>query len=143
MERDKLIELLKTHEKMEKEHVAQLTKIEMDVRNAAAKLLLKEMILDSQKHADILATILTTMKGVPKSETLWQYELEGYVDPIVVRKAVENHMKMEADVLSHVEKEIKETKDEGIKLLLGHIAEDEKKHHKILEEIVKNSYKIT
>jgi hypothetical protein len=32
-----------------------------------------------------------------------------------------------------LEEEIKKSKDEGIKLLLHHIAEDEKKHHEILK----------
>jgi rubrerythrin len=143
MEQNELIKLLKTHEQIEKEHVVQLSKIEKQTGNAAAKLLLLEMHLDSEKHAGIIAGILETLKGAPKNKTLWQYELESYVDPVVVRRSVENHIKMEQDVLAHVEEEIKKSKDEGIKLLLQHIAEDEKKHHKILEEIIKNSYKIT
>jgi len=101
------------------------------------------MRLDSEKHAGILTGILETLKGVPPSKTLWEYELEGYIDPIIVKKSLEEHVKMEADVLAHVEEEMKHTKDEGLKLLLRHIAEDEKKHQKILEEIVKNLYKIT
>jgi len=142
-QKDRLVQLLKKHAKIEREHVKQLGKIEKDTGNAAAKLLLLEMKLDSKKHAGIISGILKTVRGVPSSKTLWQYELDSYVDPVVVRRAVENHIKMESDVLAHVEEEIKQTKDEGIKLLLQHIAEDEKKHHKILEEIVKNSYKIS
>jgi rubrerythrin len=60
-----------------------------------------------------------------------------------VKRSLEEHVRMEADVLAHVEEEMRHTRDEGLKLLLRHIAEDEKKHHKILEEIVKNLYKIT
>ncbi len=64
------------------------------------------------------------------------------MDPFVVKKALEDHVKMETDVLAHVEEEMKHTKDEGLKLLLQHIAEDEKKHHKILETVAENMYKI-
>lgn len=60
-----------------------------------------------------------------------------------MKKRLEEHVRMEADVLAHVEEEMRHTRDEGLKLLLRHIAEDERKHHKILEEIVKNLYKIT
>ncbi len=141
--KDEIIQLIKRHINIERDHVLRLNEIRKKVDNAAAKLLLLEMQLDSKKHEDILTAILTTIEGVPSSKTLWQYRLEGYIDPILARKEVENHIQMETDVLAHVEEEIKKTKDESIKMLLQHIAEDEKKHHKILEEIAKNTYKIT
>jgi bacterioferritin (cytochrome b1) len=99
------------------------------------------MELDSQKHASILSGILKVLKGVPPSKTLWNYRIESYVDELVVKRELETHMKMETDILDHVEKETEQTADEGLKLLLQNIAEDEKKHHKILETIVKYSYK--
>lgn len=141
-ENEELIQLLEKHVGIEKDQVKRLSGIAKKTGNAAAKLLLSEMQLDSMKHADILNAILNVVKQAPVSKTLWQYELDAYVDPVLVRREVENHMKMEDEVLVHVEKEIKQTKDEGIKLLLQHIAEDERKHHKILEEIVKNTFKI-
>lgn len=141
-QKDKLIPLIKKQIIIEKEHVKKITELEKKVRNAAARLLLLEMRLDSEKHAGILTGILETLKGVPPSKTLWEYELEGYIDPIIVKRSLEEHVKMEADVLAHVEEEMRHTEDEGLKLLLRHIAEDEKKHHKILEEIVKNLYKV-
>ena len=116
--------------------------MEKETDSAAAKLLLMEMRLDSQKHADILDGILKVMNGVPPSKTLWDHRLESYVDQLAVKKALESHIQMEDDVLKQVREQMKETDDEGIKLLLGNIAEDEKKHHKILETIVKNAYKI-
>lgn len=141
-ERERLVQLVKTHIKIEEEHVKQLTEMEKTIGYAAAKLLLLEMRLDSQKHAGILNGILDTLKGTPANQNLWEYRLGSYVDPLVAKKTVENHIKMESDVLAHVEDEIKHTKDEGLKLLLRHIAEDEKKHHEILETIVKNVHRI-
>ena len=55
-----------------------------------------------------------------------------------MKKELENHVKMETDVLMHVKREISGTQDEGLKLLFQHIAEDEKKHRKIMEAIIKN-----
>jgi rubrerythrin len=69
---------------------------------------------------------------------LWEYKLDSYIDPILVRKELENHVKMETNVLMHVKREISSTQDEGLKLLFQHIAEDEKKHRKIMEAIIKN-----
>lgn len=141
-EKEKLIQLVKKQIGIERELVKKIGEMEKKVGNAAAKMLLLEMRLDSQKHAGILTSILKILRGVPPSQTIWEYRLESYVDPFVVKKELENHMKMETAVLTHVEEEIKQTKDEGLKLLLQHIADDEKKHHKILETIVKYSYKI-
>jgi len=141
-EKEKLIQLVKKQIGIERELVKRIGEMEKKVGNAAAKMLLLEMRLDSQKHAGILTSILKVLRGVPPSQTIWEYRLESYVDPFVVKKELENHMKMETAVLTHVEEEIKQTKDEGLKLLLQHIADDEKKHHKILETIVKYSYKI-
>jgi len=141
--REKLIQLIKKQIRIEKEHVKRIDELQKKVDTAAAQLLLLEMRLDSQKHANILGGILKVLKGIPPSKALWQYRIESYVDKLAVKKELENHVKMETEVLDHVEKEIKQTNDEGLKLLLQHIAEDEKKHHKILETIVKYSYKIS
>jgi rubrerythrin len=140
--REKLVELLKTQIKIENEHVKRIGELEEKVGNAAAKLLLLEMRLDSQKHAGILTGILGVMKQVPSDQTLWQHTLAGYVDPMLVKKSLEIHIKMETDVLDHVKNEMKHTKDKGLKLLLQHIQQDEQKHHIILQTIVKNLYKI-
>jgi rubrerythrin len=64
------------------------------------------------------------------------------VDELVVKKNLQNHLETEMAMLEHIEKQTKETNDDGIRLLLEHIAADEKKHHKILETVIKQSYKI-
>jgi len=138
--RKELIRLIKKQVEIENDHVKRLDALQKKVHTAAAQLLLFEMQLDSQKHASILRGILKVLKGVPPSKTLWNYRIESYVDEFVVKSELETHIKMETEVLNHVEKEIEQTKDEGLKLLLQHIADDEKKHHKILETIVKYSY---
>jgi rubrerythrin len=138
--REELVRLIKKQIEIENDHVKRLDELQKKVRTAAAQLLLYEMQLDSQKHASILSGTLKVLKGVPPSKTLWNYRIESYVDESVVKQELETHMKMETEVLDHVEKEIEKTKDEGLKLLLQNIAEDEKKHHKILGVIVKHSY---
>ncbi len=45
-------------------------------------------------------------------------------------------------MLNQVKEEMKETRDEGIRLLLEHIGDYEEKHHKILEAIIVQYYKI-
>jgi len=141
--KERFIQLIKKQIEIEKENVRYVSETEKKVGNAAAKMSLLEIRLDSQKHADILNGILEVLSGVPPSQTLWAYRLESYVDPLVVKRELESHVKRETKMLEHVEEEIKQTEDEGLKLLLQHIADDERKHHKILETIVKHLYKIS
>lgn len=140
--KERLVELIRKQIEIEKENVVQVSETEKKVDNAAAKLSLLEIRLDSQKHADILNGILEVLRGIPPSKTLWEHRLESYIDPFVVKRELESHIKREDEMLDHVEEEIKQTKDEALKLLLQHIVDDERKHHKILETIVKHLHKI-
>lgn len=113
--------------------------LEGKVNNAAAKLLLAELRLDSTKHVHICEEILKVAeKTVP--EKLWDARIDSYVDMAVVKKELKRHMQLEEAMLKDVEKLIASTKDEAIKLLLSHIAEDEKKHHRNIQIIVEKSY---
>jgi len=143
MERkEELVQLIKKQIEIEKDHIKRISELQKKVDTPAAQLLLLEMRLDSQKHANILSGILRVLRRMPPSKVIWDYKIASYVDKLAVKKELENHVKMETEVLNHVEKEIQRTNDEGLKLLLQHIADDEKKHHKILETIVHYSYKI-
>jgi len=81
-QKDKLIPLIKKQITIEKEHVKRITELEKKVRNAAAKLLLLEMRLDSEKHAGILTGILETLKGVPPSKTYGNMNLKDTLTPL-------------------------------------------------------------
>jgi hypothetical protein len=65
------------------------------------------MKLDSRKHAAILESILKVIGGMPTSKTLWDYRIERYLDRLAVKKALENHIKMDAEVLSQVHEQIR------------------------------------
>jgi rubrerythrin len=136
-----LIDLIKKQIEVEKGFVTAVDKEIKNTHNVAARLLLLETQKDSEKHAMILEGILEVISK-KDSKPLWDTLIESYVDKLVVKKSLENHIKTEEEMLEHIEREMKETDDEGIKLLLEHIAEDEKKHHKILETVIKQAYKI-
>jgi len=144
MESEKaFIKMLQVHKKAEANMAMVCTKLEEQVHTAAAKLLLAEMRLDSKKHEDILTEILKVLEKATLPTTLWDARINSYVDMQVVKKELERHVKIETDMLRDVEKEISETKDEALKTLLIHIAEDEKKHHKNIDLIIKKSYAFT
>ena len=139
--------------KLEKDTTRKVRELEEATGNLAAKLLLAEMRLDTEKHAKILQTMLDLMKqrdaGMPIKThldagtiKLWDAKIDSYVETLVVKKMLEDHVKVETDMLKHVEKEMKETDDEALKLLFKHIADDEKKHHEIMETILKKAYEM-
>lgn len=141
MSEETLVKQLKEHVKVEKNFVAAVDQQLKNVHNAAAKLLLLETQKDSEKHAVILEGILEVISQ-KKGKRLWDTLLDSYVDKTLFRRNLENHVNIEKAMLEHIDQEMAETKDEGIKLLLEHIASDEKKHHKILQTIMENAYKI-
>ncbi len=141
MPEDGLVKLLREQLKVERNFVATVEKLIKNIHNVAAKLLLLETQKDSEKHAMILEGILKVISQ-EDAKPLWDTLLDSYVDKLVVKTNLERHIKTEKTMIDFVEKEIKGTKDEGIKLLLEHIASDEKKHHEILQTVIKQAYKI-
>ena len=141
MPQETLVKLIKEQIKMEKNFVTIVDEQIKNVHNVAAKLLLLETQKDSEKHAMILEGILDVISQ-KDAKSLWDTLQDSYIDKLVVKKNLERHIKTETAMLGLIKKEIKETKDEGIRLLLEHIASDEEKHHKILQTVVKQTYKI-
>jgi len=134
-----LVKMIKKQMEIEKHMEKELKEQERSVHNAAAKLLLLEVRHDASKHAEMLKELLKQIQRAPNT-LLWNFKIDSYVDTEVVRRKLEEHVKLEADVLRELQEQIKREKDEGIKLLLQHIADDEDKHHKIMEHIVKKTY---
>jgi len=134
-----VVELVKRQKKSEESMVKAVEALEEKVHDTAAKLLLAELRLDSTKHAHICKEILKVAEKT-KLERLWDARIESYVDMQVVKRELERHIKLEESMLRDVEKIIAGTKDEAIKLLLTHIAEDERNHHKNIRLIINKSY---
>lgn len=136
---DSVVELVKKQKKLEENMVKLVKALEGKVHNAAAKLLLAELRLDSTKHANICQEILKVTEKT-KPVMLWDARIDSYVDMEVVKRELEKHTQLEESMLKDVEKIIRETKDEATKVLFTHIAEDEKKHHKNIRLIINKSY---
>jgi hypothetical protein len=135
--------MLEAHKEFEADMVNRVAKLEEKVHVAAGKLLLAELRHDSQKHEAILGEILKVFEDKPEIGQLWDARIESYVDMQVMKKELERHIQLETAMLRDIEAEIKETNDEALKILFTHIAEDEKKHHKNIELIIKKSYTFT
>lgn len=140
-----LVDKVQAHIRLEKNTARKIRKLEKATANLAAKLFLAEMRLDTEKHAKILHTMLDLMKQRDPemvARTLWDTKITSYVDTLVAKRMLEDHVEVETKMLKHVEEEMEKTKDDALKLLFEHIADDEKKHHKIMETILKKAYEM-
>ena len=134
-----LPDLIEDQIKLEKEIAKKFSILEGRVDSVAARLLIREMQLDTKKHAEILEAALEVIGG-PKS--FWEFTIDIEADKRAVKKELEEHIKAEGTMMRQIEGEMKKTNDEALKLLLQHFAEDEKRHHKVLETIINKSYKM-
>ena len=141
MAQAKLIDLIERQIKVEDSFVKTADHLMELVGSAAAKLLIMEMKKDTEKHGIILRGILDVIKQ-EKGLVTWDFELASYADKALVKKELERHIGIETTMYNQVMEEMKQTKDEGVRILLEHIAADEEKHHKILEEIIAQAYKL-
>jgi rubrerythrin len=138
----KLLQLITDQIDIENEYVECLTVLRKKVGIAAARLLLLEMCLDSEKRAAILAEMRGILRKAPPNTALWEHTLGEYVGEALMKKEFQQYVKKESDTLTCLKKELMHTKDEGLKLLWQNIEEDEKKHARIIQTIIKNLYKI-
>lgn len=136
---ESLVDLVKRQKQSEESMVKAVEALEEKVHSEAAKLLLSELRFDSSKHAQICDQILKLAARV-KPDRLWDARIDSYVDMQVMKKELERHVKLEEAMLKDIQKIMGSTNDEAIKLLLSHMAEDEKKHHKNVQIVIEKSY---
>jgi hypothetical protein len=134
-----LSNLIEDQIELEKEIAKKFGILEGRVDSIAARLLIREMLLDTKKHAEILEAALKAIGG-PKS--FWEFTIDVEADKHTVKRELEEHVKAETKMISQIDEEMKKTKDEALKLLLKHFMEDENKHHKSLEIIISKAYKM-
>ena len=96
-----LIDLIKKQINIEKGFVSAVEKEIKDTHNIAARLLLLETQKDSEKHALILKGILEVVCK-KDAKPLWDTLIESYVDKLVVKKSLENHIRTEKQMLEHI-----------------------------------------
>jgi len=138
----RFIQLVKQQITAEREYSKHLTELRKKVDIAAARLLLLELLLESEKHAAILTEMLEIMQGTHGDVVLWEHELEEFIDEALVEKEFREHLKKESGALAQLKEEVKKTRDDALKLLFQNIEEDEKRHHGIAQILVRNLYKI-
>jgi len=140
-EYDELLAMLEKNRELELKNVQMSQEKEEQLKSAGAKLMLYQIRMDSTKHAKILQTLIDTIKeGTP--EYLWDYRIDRYVGQVATERVLQKHVEIEKEMIQRHEAIIKKTDDRGIQMILQHIVDDEKRHHKMLMEVIKQLHKL-
>jgi len=121
------IELLKNQREDELKIANAMETTAQSTTNPVVKYLINALVLDSKKHAGILQAIIDLRFG-------WQALSDAEKKEMM--KALERHVEAEKQMLADTDNLIKKIDDSLVKSGLQIIAEDEKKHHKILGALI-------
>ena len=129
-----LLEMIERAIEIEKKAVELYQETAKTVDNAAVKLLIDELGMDSGKHAKMYQTIERVLKEQPYS--FKDFHEEKWTDKLVAKRDLAQHIEVEKNMIEILEEQIKVVTQPTIKAILEHILEDEKRHHKILMQVI-------
>ncbi len=125
---DKLIEFMKKQIVNENEIVKSVVEGTKNIKNPPVKAVLKGISLDSTKHADLYASAITILSSA--NQALTQENLDEQ------RELVERHIRIEADLIKKLEKELPTIVNKKVAFLLNSILMDERRHHAMLKTVL-------
>ena len=126
--KDELLNFLKEQIDIENKIVNSLNSTLVEIRNPAVKGVLKGISLDSVKHAEMYGAAVKLLTSV--SPALTQEHLDRQ------RELVEEHIRLETELIERISKALPAIENEKVKLLLDAILGDEKRHHELLKKVL-------
>jgi len=126
--KDELVAFLREQIKIENKIVESLNSALREIGNPTVKGVLKGISLDSVKHAEMYAAAVKLLTSV--SQALTQEHLDKQ------RELLKEHIHIEAELIERIGEVIPSIKNEKVSLLLNAILLDEKRHHRLLKEIL-------
>ncbi|UCE29178.1 MAG: ferritin-like domain-containing protein [Candidatus Bathyarchaeota archaeon] len=125
---DEIVAFFRKQINIENEIVDSATEALDEIRNPAVKGVLKGISLDSTKHAEMYSAAINLLTSVPPALT--QENLDKQ------KELVEKHIHIEAELVEKIRRKIPNIENKKVKLLTNAILQDEKRHHKLLREIL-------
>ena len=117
---------MKKQKEFEEQTAKSLTPVYEAAKNPLVKTLIHGLILDTTKHAETYQMLID----------LNTQGLVGEESKALGQKEVAKHLKEEAFMLKQTQEISEVVKDKNLKQVILNILEDEKKHHKILTELL-------
>jgi rubrerythrin len=129
---DKLVKFLQKQIEVEKKIVESINEALGEMANPVVKTALKGISLDSLKHAEMYAAAVRLLTDIPPalSQELTQYDLDKQ------RKLIENHVRMEVELMEQLTEMMQGLENKKVELLLDAILQDERKHHELLKRML-------
>jgi len=124
---EELIRMLKEQRSFEQNTADSLSASVNRTKNSIVRLFLNRLVLDSLKHADLLQALIDLNTGAIVAD----------IDKYRMKKELNNHILSEKEMLSRAQKIAGKVEDERTRGLLSQIVEDEQRHHKILNELLR------
>lgn len=117
---------IKKQKEFEEQTAKNLKPVYEAAQNPLVKTVLHGLILDTTKHAEIYQMLIDLNTSA----------LVGEENKNLGKKEIAKHIKEEAFMLKQTQEISEIVKDKSIKQVILNIVEDEKKHHKILTELL-------
>jgi len=124
---EELIGMLKEQQTFEQNTADSLTASVNRTKNSIVRLFLNRLVLDSLKHADLLQALIDLNIGAIVSD----------IDKHRMKRELSKHVLDEKEMLSRAQKIVGKVENERTRGLLSQIVEDEQRHHKILNELLR------
>ncbi len=125
---DDLLAFLKKQITVENEIVNSLNEGLAAVQNQAVRGVLKGISLDSVKHAELYASAIKLLTGVPTAMTEKNLDKQ--------RALVERHIQLELELIKKIGEVVPDIENDKVRLLLNGILADEKRHHELLKQVL-------
>jgi len=117
---------IKKQQEFEEKTAKKLTALSEATQNQLIRALLHSIVLDTTKHAETYRMLLNLNERAVMGK-----ESEG-----LGKAEIATHLKEEALMLKQAKEISKAVKDENIKQVVENILEDEKKHHRVLQQLL-------
>jgi hypothetical protein len=126
--KDELVTFLRKQIKIEDTIVESLNNTLREMGNPTVKGVLKGISLDSVKHSEMYAAAVNLLTSV--SQALTQEHLDKQIE------LVKEHIRIEAKLIERISEVIPSIENKKVLLLLNAILLDEKRHHRLLKEVL-------
>jgi len=117
---------LKKQKEFEEQTAKKLSHLYESAQNLLIKTLIHSIILDTTKHAETYQLLINLNSSA----------LMGKESKDLGKNEIATHLKEEAFMLKQTQEISEVVKDKNIKQVILNILEDEKKHHKVLKELL-------
>ena len=138
---DELVSIIEKGLEVELLNIKMIQETEKELKSAPIKLMLYQIRMDSTKHAEILKNLLELVKGKSHQE-LYEFRLERYVGQTLSKRELQAHCDREKEMIERYEKAVSMTDNPGLKMILEYLVDDEKRHHKMLMDLINRLHRV-